>query len=342
MTTSFENFALHPSVLQGLASRGGTRPTPLQDRTIPLILDGQDVLAQADSSSGKVLAYGLPLLSLLDPDEKPQALILVATKDRARRVQEALAPHARAVGLRIGIFAESGSMSGGQGDALRRGVDLLLGTPERLRELDHRDMVDLSRVRLVVWDDVEALLANAGRRTLETLMARLVGKEQMLAFSDALSPEVEAVATGFMESPELIRMASTGRARPAPREQSQNGHERPRAEQGERGSSRRSRGGRSRGRGGNSAPEQEVTRPETGPLTPLPRYETTWRKFKLALKPGHRQSRDSLHGWLSQHTGVPRSAMRAVTIFSDHATVEVEGRSTERFLQGLRGAAIGS
>lgn len=336
MTTSFENFALHPSVLQGLASRGGTRPTTLQDQVIPLILDGQDVLAQADSAAGKVLAYGLPLLSLLDPDEKPQALILVATKDRARRVQEALQPHARSVGLRMGVFAESGSLSGHQGDALRRGADLLIGTPERLRELDHRDLVDLSRVRLVVWDDVDGLLAGAGRRTLETLMARLVAKEQMLAFSGALGSEVEAVATGYMESPEIVRMPNAGRARPsAPREEAHADREPGRG-------SRRSRGGRSRGRAGALAPEREASRPETGPLAPLPRYETTWRKFKLALKPGHRQTRDSLHGWLSQHTGVPRSALRAVTIFADHATVEVEGRSTERFLAGLRGVAIGS
>jgi hypothetical protein len=64
----------------------------------------------------------------------------------------------------------------------------------------------------------------------------------------------------------------------------------------------------------------------------------SWRKFKLALAPGHRQTRDSLHSWLSKHTGVARSSLRSIAIFADHATVEVDERFSDRFLQGLKGA----
>ncbi|MNS32461.1 DEAD-box ATP-dependent RNA helicase CshA [compost metagenome] len=81
-----------------------------------------------------------------------------------------------------------------------------------------------------------------------------------------------------------------------------------------------------------------AVRPSTGPLAPLPRHSVAWKTFKLALAPGHRQTRDSLHEWLSKRTGVARSSMRSIAIHPDHATVEVDERFSERFLQGLKGA----
>lgn len=83
-------------------------------------------------------------------------------------------------------------------------------------------------------------------------------------------------------------------------------------------------------------------KPSTGPLTPLPRMRMSWESFKLQLAPGHRQSRDSLHTWLSQQTGIPRSCLRSIVLYPDHATVEVEGREADRFKKSLNAQLLNS
>jgi ATP-dependent RNA helicase DeaD len=609
LSSNFEQFHLHPALLRGLDSLGFTIPTPVQEAAIPLVLDGRDAIVQAKTGSGKTLAFGLPLLSLIEREPRPQALVLVPTRELALQVNEALYPLNAELGLRIApIFG--GVALKPQEDLLRKGVDIIVGTPGRLRDLFNRGVLDLTGIRVLILDEADQMLDMGFLPDMKFFISRLPAREQTLLFSATMPPQIEAIAREHMQDPEVVRLTTpaevspveishyfirvaheqrldalialldqedperafifvrtrhetkrlaqkldraagiqagylngdmsqnarnsmmarfksgelryliatdvaargidveglshvihyavptvvetyihrsgrTGRAgnegktitmvtpdseedfkairkkiqldeldfdtdalpERAPVERVTQPSPKARRAQAERGelTSRVPAATptptpdawaeevtipgleavASGGRGDRPARERAATRPErnapreerasrddraprteravrepraprtdrvadrpersgsrdaniepgrpeggkrrrglppsatnpsrdaadllnasapmerlgsTGPLAPLPRHNVDFKKFKLALAPGHRQTRDSLHEWLSKRTGVPRSSMRSIAIHSDHATVEVDVRHSDRFLQGLKGA----
>jgi superfamily II DNA/RNA helicase len=157
LTSQFEQFYLHPAVLAGLETLGFTSPTPVQQHAIPLILDGKDAIVQAKTGSGKTLAFGLPLLSLLEREKRPQALVLVPTRELALQVCDALEPLNADLGLRIApIFGGVGMKP--QEDLLRKGLDIIIGTPGRLRDHLNRGTLDLTGIRILVLDEADQML----------------------------------------------------------------------------------------------------------------------------------------------------------------------------------------
>lgn len=525
LSHSFEQFPLHPALLVGLEQCKFTAPTALQAHTIPIVFDGRDLIAQAKPGSGQTLAFGLPMLSLLDPEHQPQAVVLVPNRDRCMRVWDVLSAIGADTGLKI-VALHAGLGLTQQEQMLRRGADIVVGTPGRVKDLLGPRRLDLSKVRILILDGADIMVDEGLRREVETLVERMPAREQTAVFATHMPEGLAALAKRYLKDPVLVRLTGAAKAaRPAEsvleteaasgnhyflrvdeqdqfdalialmkaetpkralvftrarqelkrlaqqierdttlrtgcvtRDMSTNarssmlgrfrsgdhrvlvvgdadtgglavdelthvfylglpgremehddvladghaevkttylvtpeaedtfrvlrervafrelegpgqrvataavadaGARKPRTElegpaPARRGSHGPEREPRRRNRLGPSrapahghepgallaaAPEE---RPSTGPLAPLPRMRTSWQTFKVALEPGRRPSRDTVHSWLAQETGVPRSSLRSIVVGADFATVEVEGREVEKFQLGLQDRLISS
>ncbi|WP_241002645.1 DEAD/DEAH box helicase, partial [Streptomyces sp. CB01881] len=160
-TITFGDLGLHDDVVRALAKRGVTTPFPIQAATIPDALAGKDVLGRGRTGSGKTLSFGLPLLTRLADGERtkpkhPRGLILVPTRELAMQVADALEPFGSVLGLKLKVVCGGTSMSN-QIYALERGVDILVATPGRLRDLLNRGSAKLADVRTVVLDEADQI-----------------------------------------------------------------------------------------------------------------------------------------------------------------------------------------
>ncbi len=207
---SFESLGLRADLLRAVASQGYGRPTPIQAQAIPEILAGHDLLAGAQTGTGKTAAFVLPLLQRLaahgHPMRLPRALILTPTRELAAQIGERV----RAYGVHLPL--RSAVVFGGVGmqpqiDQLRRGVDVLIATPGRL--LDHlgRQTVDLSRVEILVLDEADRMLDMGFIHDIRRLLQRLPQRRQNLLFSATYSDEIRQLADGLLKQPRLVEVA---------------------------------------------------------------------------------------------------------------------------------------
>ncbi|MDB5099682.1 MAG: ATP-dependent helicase/autoaggregation-mediating protein [Cyanobacteria bacterium RYN_339] len=474
------------------------------------------MIVQAKPGSGQTLAFGLPILSLLDPDARPQALVLTTNRDRCMRMWDTLAGLGADAGLEVQAL-HSGFALAIQEKALRRRVDVVVGTPGRVKDLAASKRLDLSKVRIIVLDNAEELYYEGLHRDVEFLMERCTGREQTLIFTEAMPDGLAALAKRYMAEPELVRLTGAAKARdeehppttasatveasaaeglyfvrlgeelpldtlltlmkaeapkralvyaasrqelkrlaqqierattmktgcltrdmspharnsmigrfragdhrvlvvhqqvdaeievdelthvfhldtpegdmdastpvagvaphrktimlipldgedylaalcdrleceelhadgepvatpaPAPRKAAESKRA-PAAAGPEREPRRRNRLGATRAPSHGQDPGALLTqdadeRSSTGPLAPLPRMRMSWETFKVALIPGKRPSRDSVHAWLADSSGVPRSCLRSIMVFADYVTVEVESKEIEKFRAGFQ------
>ncbi|MEB3328861.1 MAG: DEAD/DEAH box helicase [Candidatus Sericytochromatia bacterium] len=203
MTTSFEDFPLHPALLERLgAAEEPLTPTETQLQVIPAMLEGKDLLVHAGPHSGETLAYGLPLLSMFDPLGKPQAVVLVPSAERAVRVYKRLAALAQGL-LKVAPLYEAGGV---QEELVRRGVDLVIGTPFLVKDLFAIRQLDLNAVRTLVLDGADRLMTTVQRRDVEYLLDRLPRLEQTALFFWNRTEGVEAVAH-HLRHPVLVRVS---------------------------------------------------------------------------------------------------------------------------------------
>ncbi|MEB3285044.1 MAG: DEAD/DEAH box helicase [Candidatus Sericytochromatia bacterium] len=209
MQKSFDEFPLHPGVLERLSLNPLGEPTAVQEAVIPLFLEGRDLVVHAGPHSGETMAYGLPLLSMFDPLGKTQALVIVPSAERAARVYKRLAPLAQGV-LKISPLFEAG---GPQEAAARRGVDILIGTPFLIKDLFAIKQLDLNGVRTLVLDGADRLMATVQRRDVEYLLDRLPRLDQTALFFWNVTEGVEAIAH-HMKDPATVEVAAL--APPAP------------------------------------------------------------------------------------------------------------------------------
>ena len=203
----FKNFALRPALLQAVEELGYTEPTPIQLRAIPLVLEGRDVLAAAQTGTGKTAAFGLPLLERLlqNPvrQRAPRALILVPTRELAAQVSDACRDMARNLPIR-GALIYGGVSAKPQLDALSGGVDLVIATPGRL--LDHLESraVDLSKIEILVLDEADRMLDMGFIRPIRRIIAALPAKRQSLMFSATFSDDIRVLAKSLLRNPVII------------------------------------------------------------------------------------------------------------------------------------------
>ena len=157
----FEQLGLQTELLSAVVAQGYTSPTPIQSKTIPMILDGRDILAGAQTGTGKTAAFTLPMLQLLSREgmreRRPRALVLTPTRELAAQVGESIVTYGKHLRLR------STMVFGGVGinpqiEKLRRGVDILVATPGRLLDHAGQRTVDLSQVEILVLDEADRML----------------------------------------------------------------------------------------------------------------------------------------------------------------------------------------
>ncbi len=203
MQPEFNQFNLSPAVKQGLAALGFKTPTPIQEHAIPIVLEGRDAILQAKTGSGKTLAFGLPILSMLKPKSKPQVLVVLPTRELAIQVRDALASVSGSSPLRM-LAVYGGVGLGPQEKALTEGVDIVIGTPGRLKDLINRQSLDLSRAHLLVLDEADEMLDMGFRRDIDFLLAKLTSRKQTLILSATMPEAIKAIAHQHLKDPAVV------------------------------------------------------------------------------------------------------------------------------------------
>ncbi|WP_377270500.1 DEAD/DEAH box helicase [Peterkaempfera sp. SMS 1(5)a] len=203
-TVTFGDLGLHDDIVRALAKRGVITPFPIQAATIPDALAGKDVLGRGRTGSGKTLSFGLPLLTRLAEGrtraKRPRGLILVPTRELAMQVSDALEPYGSVLGLNLKVVCGGTSMPR-QIYALERGVDVLVATPGRLRDLIDRGAASLDEVQIAVLDEADQM-ADMGFLPEVTEILDLVpaGGQRML-FSATLENEIDTLVKRYLQNP---------------------------------------------------------------------------------------------------------------------------------------------
>ncbi|MFE6776358.1 DEAD/DEAH box helicase [Streptomyces sp. NPDC057702] len=203
-TITFADLGLPEQVVRKLKQNGVTTPFPIQAATIPDALAGQDILGRGRTGSGKTLSFGLPLLTQLSggftEKKRPRGLILTPTRELAMQVSDALQPYGDVLGLKLKVVCGGTSM-GNQIYALERGVDILVATPGRLRDIINRGAATLDRVQVAVLDEADQM-ADMGFLPEVTEILDLVptGGQRML-FSATLENEIDTLVKRYLSDP---------------------------------------------------------------------------------------------------------------------------------------------
>ncbi|WP_456371872.1 DEAD/DEAH box helicase [Thiolapillus sp.] len=211
---SFETLGLRAELLRAVRDQGYTEPTPIQKKAIPVILQGRDVMAGAQTGTGKTAGFTLPLLQRLSETALPagrrpvRALVLAPTRELAAQVGESVATYGRHLQLRSAVVF-GGVKINPQIEKLRRGVDVLVATPGRLLDHVSQKTVDLSQVEFLVLDEADRMLDMGFIHDIRKLLALLPenGKRQNLLFSATFSREIKELAQRLLNRPELVEVA---------------------------------------------------------------------------------------------------------------------------------------
>ena len=209
---SFDSLGLAPALLRALADYGYTKPTPIQAAAIPAALEGHDLLAAAQTGTGKTAAFVLPLLQKLSTSgqtmtRRPRALILTPTRELAAQVHENL----RDYGKHIQVSATTifgGVSMGPQINALRRGVDVVIATPGRLMDHMQQRTLDLSGVETLILDEADRMLDMGFLPALKRILVALPKKRHTMLFSATFAPAIKALAMEFMHNPKEISVSA--------------------------------------------------------------------------------------------------------------------------------------
>lgn len=204
MTVSFTDYNLPEGLVHKLQARGIVSPSPVQQEAIPAALNGQDVLAQSQTGTGKTLAYLLPVLSRLDWNQHSiQAVVIAPTQELAMQIVR----EAEALGSDEGLIVAGligGAALNRQIDKLKQRPQLVVGTPGRLRELLEMRKLKVHEVHTVIIDEVDHLLQKSGGGDTEVILSRMMRSRQLLFFSATLPTAVKAMAAKWMNEPTVI------------------------------------------------------------------------------------------------------------------------------------------
>ncbi len=204
MTTQFDTLNLRPELTQALADRGYLRPTDIQAQMIPVMLTGADVIGQAQTGTGKTAAFSLPILhNLIAGQHRPQALVLSPTRELAIQVADAVQAYGAHLNVRV-IAIYGGSPYGRQIGALRRGVDVVVGTPGRLLDLLKRGALDLSGIRTLVLDEADEMLSMGFLEDIETILRAVPEERQLALFSATMPPAIRRLAARYLRQPQSV------------------------------------------------------------------------------------------------------------------------------------------
>ncbi|MDK2962674.1 MAG: ATP-dependent helicase DeaD [Verrucomicrobiota bacterium] len=206
----FNELGLSPGLLDGISRLGFEEPTPVQAAVIPMILNnGRDLVALAQTGTGKTAAFGLPVLQMLDPEIKtPQALILCPTRELCMQIARDLESYAAGVrGVRI-LAVYGGADIKPQLAAMVRGVDIAVATPGRMVDLLRRKRADFSKIKRVVLDEADEMLNMGFEEDLEAILSEVPEGAQTLLFSATMPRQVSSISRKYMNNPEEITVGT--------------------------------------------------------------------------------------------------------------------------------------
>ncbi len=208
---NFENLGLASDLVRALKDRNYSVPTPIQQRTIPLVLDGCDLLAAAQTGTGKTAAFVLPILQRLAfvgqaRSRQVRTLVLTPTRELALQVHESVVAYGRYLELRSAVVF-GGVKPGPQIQALARGTDVLVATPGRLLDLARQGAVDFSAVEVLVLDEADRMLDMGFIHDIRRIVDQLPRNRQTLMFSATFSKEIRSLSSRYLVDPETVEIS---------------------------------------------------------------------------------------------------------------------------------------
>ena len=208
MPMKFNDLGLMPSLLKAVNDKGYTDPSPIQEKAIPLILKRKDVLASAQTGTGKTAGFTLPLLQILSKQSnsnhrKIRALILTPTRELAAQIYDNVVEYSNYLQLRSTVIF-GGVNQKPQVSKIRNGIDILIATPGRLLDLENQRLLSLRNIEILVLDEADRMLDMGFQRDINKIMNLLPSKRQNLLFSATFSKEIKRLAKGILNNPVMV------------------------------------------------------------------------------------------------------------------------------------------
>ncbi|WP_373057093.1 DEAD/DEAH box helicase [Zunongwangia sp. H14] len=208
---SFKSLGLSEPLLKAISKKGHTTPSTIQEKAIPFILEGKDILASAQTGTGKTAAFALPMLQVLSGGEtlrkRPvRALILTPTRELAAQVMEEVKDYSSFLDLRSHVIF-GGVNAAPQIRALRQGVDILVATPGRLLDLHQQKAFSLANIEILVLDEADRMLDMGFLRDIKKILALMPAQRQNLLFSATFSKDIKQFANTFLKHPVMVEAA---------------------------------------------------------------------------------------------------------------------------------------
>jgi ATP-dependent RNA helicase RhlE len=210
---TFQELDLIEPILRALKTEGYTQPTPIQEQSIPLVLQHRDLLGCAQTGTGKTAAFAIPILQILHKEEhaSPQghrvikSLILTPTRELAIQIQESFAAYGAHTGLKTTVVF-GGVSQGPQTTALRGGIDVLIATPGRLLDLIDQGFVKLQHIKIFVLDEADRMLDMGFINDVKKIIHKIPAKRQTLFFSATMPPEIQKLANTILTNPVKVEV----------------------------------------------------------------------------------------------------------------------------------------
>jgi len=211
---TFDDLNLAPAIMKAVREQGYETPTPIQAQAIPAVLQGQDLLAGAQTGTGKTAAFTLPLLHRLSQSAAPKskfggkgvrALVLTPTRELAAQVEESIRQYGKYLDLNSTVVFGGVGMNP-QIDRIKRGVDFLVATPGRLLDLQQQGFLDLSTVEVLVLDEADRMLDMGFIHDVKKILALVPKEKQSLLFSATFSDEIRELAATLLKNPQSIQV----------------------------------------------------------------------------------------------------------------------------------------
>ena len=209
-TSNFNELGLSEPILRAISDAGYTTPTPIQAKAIPQVLSGGDLLAGAQTGTGKTAGFTLPILHILSQkarlDNRPRCLMLTPTRELAAQIEESVKTYGKYLPLTSTVIF-GGVNANPQIARLKKPLDILVATPGRLLDHANQKNVDLSGVEILVLDEADRMLDMGFIRDIKKILALLTKKRQNLLFSATFSDEIKTLADGLLHNPGFVEVA---------------------------------------------------------------------------------------------------------------------------------------
>ena len=208
---SFQSLGLSKALLKAINNQGYSAPSPIQEKAIPLILKGKDILASAQTGTGKTAGFTLPMLQRLSQGQsqkrrKVRALIITPTRELAAQVHANVKSYSEFLNIQSTVIF-GGVNQRPQVATLKRGVDVLIATPGRLLDLQNQGFLSLSNVEILVLDEADRMLDMGFLRDIKRIISLLPSKTQNLLFSATFSKDIKKLATEFLYQPAIVEVS---------------------------------------------------------------------------------------------------------------------------------------